>query len=56
MMHMIVTTEKSLQYEGDGEDVEHCHDKEGDARSVVPVKADGVVVDGGIEYITKDRG
>lgn len=51
-----ITNEKSLQYEGNGEDVEHRHDEEGDARCVVPVQADGVVVDGGIENITKDRG
>ena len=50
------TNKKSLQYKRNGEDVEHCHDKEGDTRCMVPAQFDSVVVDRGIENITKDRG
>lgn len=48
--------QKSLQYKGDGDNVEHSHDKEGYARCMVPVHTDGVVVDRGIENVTKARG
>ena len=51
----MIINRKCLQHKRNGEDVEHCHDKEGDARCVVPIQTDRVVIDGGIENVTKDR-